>query len=101
MPAFRTLHWPARTYILAIIAVGVAMLPLGWVLAPHARTMQFSPFTLLYLAVGTQIAALRPIPWRTGVQTVSDPLLIATGLYAPGAGVGAVAWLAMFDGRVP
>jgi putative nucleotidyltransferase with HDIG domain len=30
-----------------------------------------------------------------------DPLLIATGLYAPGAGVGLVAWLAVFDGRVP
>ena len=57
--------------------------------------------TLLYLAVGTQIAALRPIPWRTGVQSVVDPLLVATGLYAPGAGVGAVAWLATFDGRVP
>jgi putative nucleotidyltransferase with HDIG domain len=57
--------------------------------------------TLLYLAIGTQIAALRPIPWRTGVQSVVDPLLIATGLVAPGAGVGAVAWLATFDGRVP
>jgi putative nucleotidyltransferase with HDIG domain len=30
-----------------------------------------------------------------------DPLLIATGLYAPGFGVGLVAWLAVFDGRVP
>ena len=57
--------------------------------------------TLLYLAVGTQIAALRPIPWRTGHQTVYDPLLVATGLYSPGAGVGLVAWLAQFDGRVP
>jgi len=57
--------------------------------------------TLLYLAIGTQIAALRPIPWRTGVQSVVDPLLIATGLFAPGAGVGAVAWLATFDGRLP
>jgi putative nucleotidyltransferase with HDIG domain len=57
--------------------------------------------TLLYLGIFTQIAALRPIPWRTGIQTVADPLLVATGLYAPGAGVGAVAWLALFDGRVP
>ncbi len=57
--------------------------------------------TLLYLAIGTQIAALRPIPWRSGHQSVVDPLLVATGLYAPGAGVGAVAWLATFDGRVP
>jgi hypothetical protein len=57
--------------------------------------------TLLYLAVGTQVAALRPIPWKTGHQTVVDPLLIATGLYAAGAGVGLVALLATFDGRVP
>lgn len=57
--------------------------------------------TLLYLGVGTQIAALRPIPWRSGHQSVFDPLLIASGLVAPGAGVGAVAWLATFDGRVP
>jgi len=32
---------------------------------------------------------------------VIDPLLVATGLFSPGAGVGIVAWLAMFDGRVP
>jgi putative nucleotidyltransferase with HDIG domain len=30
-----------------------------------------------------------------------DPLLVATGLYAPGGGVGLIAWLAVFDGRVP
>ncbi len=56
---------------------------------------------LLYLAIGTQIAALLPIRWRNGVQAVLDPLLVATGLYAPGAGVGILAWLATFDGRVP
>jgi putative nucleotidyltransferase with HDIG domain len=28
-------------------------------------------------------------------------LLVATGLYEPGAGVGLIAWLAVFDGRVP
>jgi putative nucleotidyltransferase with HDIG domain len=47
------------------------------------------------------MAFLRPIPWRTGHQTVGDPLLIATGLFSPGFGVGLVAWLAIFDGRVP
>ncbi len=57
--------------------------------------------TLVYLAIGTQIAALRGIPWKTGRQTVADPLLIATGLVSPGLGVGLVAWLALFDGRVP
>jgi HD-GYP domain-containing protein (c-di-GMP phosphodiesterase class II)/predicted MFS family arabinose efflux permease len=56
---------------------------------------------LLYLAVGTQIAALLPIRWRNGVQSVVDPLLLAAGLYAPGAGVGLLAWVATFDGRVP
>jgi len=54
-----------------------------------------------YTRGGNSIAALRPIPWRTGHQTVYDPLLVATGLYSPGAGVGLVAWLAQFDGRVP
>ncbi|TMD41346.1 MAG: MFS transporter, partial [Chloroflexi bacterium] len=51
--------------------------------------------------MGTQIAALRPIPWKTGHQSVVDPLLVASGLFSPGTGVGAVAWLATFDGRVP
>jgi len=57
--------------------------------------------TLLYLAIGTQILALRPIPWNTGRHWVVDPLLIASGLFSPGAGPGLVAWLATFDGRVP
>ncbi|HKW07205.1 MAG TPA: MFS transporter [Candidatus Dormibacteraeota bacterium] len=58
--------------------------------------------TLLYLGVLTQIAALRPIPWRSGHhQWVVDPLLVAASLYAPGAGVALIAWLAVFDGRVP
>ena len=98
MPAFRLLSWSARLYVVAVIAVGVAMLGVGWVL--HHPTETDVP-TLLYLAVGTQIAALRPIPWKTGHQTVADPLLIATGLFSPGLGVGLVAWLALFDGRVP
>lgn len=74
------------------------MLPLAFLYHPIAAS---SIPTLLYLAVGTQIAALRPIPWKTGHQTVVDPLLVATGLFSPGAGVGLVAWLTTFDGRVP
>lgn len=74
------------------------MVPLGWLV--HPITPAALP-TLLYLGVFTQIAALRPIPWPNGIQTVADPLLVATGLYAPGSGVGVVAWLALFDGRVP
>lgn len=75
------------------------MIPLGWLL--YRPVLPDALPTLLYLAVGTQIAALRPIPWRRGHQSVVDPLLVATGLYSPGAGVGIVAWLATFDGRVP
>jgi putative nucleotidyltransferase with HDIG domain len=88
-------------YVIGIIVIGLAMVPLGLLLPPHFPTTSAGLLTLLYLGVGTLIAALRPIPWRTGLQTVSDPLLIATGLTAPGAGVGTVAWLAVFDGRVP
>jgi MFS family permease len=74
----------------------------GWLIHPYsgAQLGDLLP-TLLYLSIGTQIAAVRPIPWRTGLQAVIDPLLVATGLLAPGAPVGAVAWLATFDGRVP
>lgn len=74
------------------------MLPLGWML--HQPSESDIP-TILYLAVGIQIAALRSIPWSTGRQTVTDPLLLATGLFSPGFAVGLVAWLATFDGRVP
>src|SRR6202165_4753453 len=98
VPAFRYLPWSARIYIIAVVGVGLAMLPIGWLL--H-RPAESEVATLLYLGIGTQIAALRPIPWKTGHQTVVDPLLIATGLFSPGFGVGLVAWLALFDGRVP
>jgi putative nucleotidyltransferase with HDIG domain len=74
------------------------MLPLGWLL--HRPSTSDIP-TLLYLGIGTQLAFLRGIPWRTGRQTVGDPLLIAAGLFSPGFGVGLLTWLAIFDGRVP
>jgi putative nucleotidyltransferase with HDIG domain len=74
------------------------MIPVGWLLN---RPSESDIPTLLYLAIGAQIAALRPIPWKTGHQTVFDPLLIAAGLFSPGLGVGLVSWLALFDGRVP
>jgi len=72
----------------------------GWAVHP-VPTTPAALGTLLYLGVGTQIAALRAIPWRSGHQMLHDPLLVATGLYAPGGGVGLIAWLAVFDGRVP
>ena len=98
LPPFRALSWPAKVYIVAVIGCSVALLAALWVRFPVSGD-KFG--TLVYLAVGTQIAALLPIRWRDGVQTVADPLLLATGLYAPGAGVGTMAWLALFDGRLP
>jgi putative nucleotidyltransferase with HDIG domain len=74
------------------------MVVFGWLVHPVPTSVL--P-TLLYLAIGTQIAALRPIAWKSGHQQVLDPLLIAAGLVAPGAGVGLLTWLAIFDGRVP
>src|SRR5450759_1074665 len=74
------------------------MVVFGWVVHPVPAD---KVGTVLYLAIGTQIAALRAIPWRRGHHQVHDPLLVATGLLVPGGGVGLVAWLAVFDGRVP
>jgi len=99
LPPFRALSGPARLYAISVVAIGAALLPIGWFLYNPVPLAALP--TLLYLAVGTQIAALRPIPWKTGHQSVVDPLLVATGLYSPGVAVGAVAWLATFDGRVP
>lgn len=98
MQPFRTLPRAARVYLAGVIAVGVAAVVLGWMLFP---VQPGSVLTLLYLGIGLQIAALRPIPWRRGHQSAVDSLLIATGLIAPGGGVGLLAWLAVFDGRVP
>jgi putative nucleotidyltransferase with HDIG domain len=98
LPPFRTLAGPARLFASVIIVFGLASIPFGWFANPIPSDRL--P-TLLYLAIGTQIAALRPIPWKSGHHLVIDPLLIATGLFFPGAGVGLVALLATFDGRVP
>jgi putative nucleotidyltransferase with HDIG domain len=98
LPQFRALPRLGQFYVAVAIASALVMVAVAWFV--HPLSLRAFP-TLLYLAVGTQIAALLPIRWRNGVQTVVDPMLIATGLYAPGAGVGAVAWLATFDGRVP
>ena len=81
-----------------VIAIGIGVFVLGWTIDPVKPD---DVLTLLYLGIGTQIAALRPIPWRTGHQSAIDPLLIASGLLMPGAGVATIAWLAVFDGRVP
>lgn len=98
MPPFRQLPGRAKVFVVAAIAASLAAVAVGWAVQP-VRADQIG--LLLYLAVGTQVAALLPIKWPYGVQTVVDPLLIATGLYAPGGGVGLVAWIATFDRRVP
>ncbi|TMC99260.1 MAG: HD domain-containing protein [Chloroflexi bacterium] len=98
LPPFRDFHLPAQLYVGGVILAGVIVTALGWLL--HPVTPDQIP-TLLYLGIGTQIGALLPIRWKAGMQTVSDPLLVATGLFAPGGGVGIIAWLALFDGRVP
>jgi HD-GYP domain-containing protein (c-di-GMP phosphodiesterase class II)/MFS family permease len=98
LTSFRSLPRAAQIYLAGVIAFGIGMVPFAWILAPVRAE---SVWTLLYLAVGLQIAALRPIPWRKGHQSAVDSLLIATGLTVPGAGVAIVAWLALFDGRVP
>jgi len=105
---FRDLPRSAQVYIAVAIAASVVMVAAAWLAGPLVWTasgtahLTASAFPiLLYLAIGTQIAALLPIRWLHGVQTVMDPILVATGLYAPGVGVGLVVWLATFDGRVP
>jgi putative nucleotidyltransferase with HDIG domain len=98
LTSFKSLARPAKTYVIGVIGIGLAMFVLGWIVNPVGPNQAL---TLLYLGVGTQIAALRPIPWRSGHQSVIDPLLIATGLLLPGGGVATIAWLAVFDGRVP
>jgi putative nucleotidyltransferase with HDIG domain len=91
---------PAQIYFVGVVLAGILVLVLGWIVRPIPNDTT-TYLTLLYLGVGTQIAALRPIPWKRGHQSVMDPLLVASGLFAPGIGVGLIAWLAVFDGRVP
>ena len=98
MTPFSSLSRAAQLYIAGVVAAGLMSILLGWVVSPVPPAFVA---TVVYLGIGTQIAALRPIPWRRGRQWVVDPLLIATGLIAPGAGVASVAWLAVFDGRLP
>ena len=88
----------AKLWVLFVIVLGIAVVPWAWTVGPIPA---YKIGTLVYLAIGTQIAALLPIRWTHGNQWVHDPVLIAAGLYAPGAGVAIVAWLALFDGRVP
>lgn len=80
-----------------VIVLGVLIIPATW----YFRPVSLLRWELLYLAIGTQLAILLPIRWSTGVHVVTTPLLVATGLLFPGAGVAIVAWLTGFDGRRP
>lgn len=83
---------------MTVIALGLCIIPVGWLAHSLASTdLQ----TLIYLAVGTQVVHLMPVRWSRGYHLVSTPLMVATALVAPGAGVALVAWLAGFDGRRP
>jgi HD-GYP domain-containing protein (c-di-GMP phosphodiesterase class II)/predicted MFS family arabinose efflux permease len=84
-----------------VLLFGAALVPAALLVHPIDFRQDKLLLTLVYLAVGTQIASLLPIRWTHGNQYIYDPLLVATGLIAPGAGVAVVAWLALFDGRLP
>ncbi|HCG03313.1 MAG TPA: hypothetical protein DEV93_22590 [Chloroflexi bacterium] len=104
MPSYSSLDRKAKIWVAAVLLFGAALIPVAWLIHPIypadlGRNNLLA--TLLYLAVATQIAALLPIRWTHGNQSMYDPLLLATGLIAPGAGVAAIAWLALFDGRMP
>src|SRR5438477_5689226 len=100
MTPFGTFSWAGRCFIASVALLGLAVIPVAW--AIHPLSPNVLP-TLIYLGVGAQIAALMPIRWRNGqgIQHVHDPLLVAAGLLAPGAGVALLAWVALYDGRRP
>ena len=85
-------------YCAGVIAAGAAFVPVAW--SVDHSWIQSWP-TLLYIAAYTQIAALLPIRWSRGLQHVFTAPLVAAGLLAPGAGVAVVAWVALFDRRLP
>lgn len=98
MVPLRGLSWKGTIFVSAVIVLGAMLVPIGIML--HPLTPGLVP-TLLYLAVFTQIAALMPIKWRHGHQTLDGLPLIAAGLIAPGGGVSLIAWLFVYDGRRP
>ena len=101
MRPFASLDRWTRVFVVVTIVLAVAILPIGELLQPIPTGARIIG-ELVYLAVGAQLAQLMPVRWRQGgVQLVSTPLLIATALVAPGAGVALVIWLSGYDGRRP
>jgi predicted MFS family arabinose efflux permease len=87
-----------QVYFVAVTVLGVCIIPAGWLIHPIASA---DIQTLVYLAVATQVVHLMPVRWSRGYHVVSTPLMVASALVAPGAGVAIIAWLAGFDGRRP
>ena len=84
------LNRQGTVFAAAVIAGGLVFVPLSWRLHP----VQVDQLPLLvYLAVFTQVAAMMPIRWHRGMQTLDTMPLVATGLMLPGFGVAVVAWL--------
>lgn len=82
-----------------VISAGLGFVPVAWAIDPP--TWATAP-VLVYMAIYTQIAALLPIRWSRGsLQHVFTAPLVAAGLFSPGAGVAAIAWLALYDRRLP
>ena len=92
------LTFRGRAFVLALIAAGILVIPVGWLLRP--LTLHQIPL-LIYFAVVTQVAALAPIRWTRGSHFLFTVSLVATGLTAPGPGVAILAWVATYDGRIP
>ena len=95
MPPLALLDRRAKIWVIGVLLFGAAIVPVAWLIHPLDLGQPKLLLTLVYLAVGTQIAAFLPIRWTHGNQYMYDPLLVATGLIAPGAGVALIAWLAL------
>src|SRR5438093_8414102 len=98
MAPFRGLSWGGTAYVVAVLLVALLVVVGGW--SMHPVTPDLLP-QFIYLAFMTQVAALMPLRWRRGVQTLDSMPLVAAALAAPGAGVALLAWLCLFDGRWP
>jgi len=78
------------------MAVGIALLPMAWIWRPLAMGQVG---LLVYLAGFTKIAAMMPIRWRRGMQTIDTMPLVAAALLLPGPGVVLIALLCTGYGR--
>ncbi|MGH7902644.1 MAG: MFS transporter [Candidatus Dormibacteraceae bacterium] len=87
-----------KVYHASVILVGVGVVPIGFLVHPISA---HDIGELLFLAVATQIAALMPIRWSSGTHSVATAPLLAAGILVPGGGVALIAWMCVFDGRVP